>query len=294
MAKCTVAVPWWRSALASALVVATLWVFLPWQLQWTPLRDLVARCRVTPGCDADHTWFDALAALSAPPDNPAGAEVARNVIHTLHLVMFAWFACVVAPHRQARGPAHAPLFCWLALVTALLLQPGLHTSTRTQLRPEPPFSDSVRALFPAAYADAPDMLFALDPPTLVGTFLAYALTRAHTSAAAWLIGVVYGAATLLYAISLRGVSTPSLALTFLAACALARPIEAPASTGCDDDAGESGGDDDDTSDNGAGAYEDDDTLLAAGGMFEIGGSVSDDEDTAARTRQLAQRSFADE
>lgn len=299
-----------RDVLVTALVPAALAVFLPWQLQWDALRDLVAHCRVSAGCNANHTWFDFLASLSAPPGNPAGAEVARNVVHTLHLVATLWFAHVIAPQTQTQ-PAHGPLYAWLGVLVAMLLQPAVHTSTRTQLRPEPPFSDSMRALFPAAYADAPDIVFALDPPTLMGVFLAVAITRAHRSAAAWLIGTSYAVGTLLYAISLRSVSTPSLALTALSACALASLV-APHTRRCRGDDGDEdgvggGGGDDEEEDTDA----DDVTLLSATGLgdsavYEIGGSLSDDDDdfntsAAARRRRhaatttavIAERPFGD-
>jgi len=233
-------VPHWRafkSAAFTLIVPALLVQFTGWSAQWQPLRQVITECRVSAGCNAAQTWLDWAAFLAAPPDNPAGAEVARNTIHTLHAVAFLWFTGVIVGGGGAAGAWHArvhAVLAWGTLVMILMFQPALHTASRATARPEPAFADSdpvLLQLFPAAHGDVPDLVFALDPPTLIGAFLANAILRVHAhSASAWLLGTAHCAATLLYAISLRAVSTPSLTLTALAAWALSRMLDTGTAT----------------------------------------------------------------
>lgn len=309
-------------ALSLGAVPATLALMVPWRAQWDTLSRVVGECRAADAaragaCAAAQTWLDWAAFMAAPPDNPAGAEVARNTMHTLHSVALAWF--VVGIVARTSWPARArPLVAWLALTAALLLQPALHTASRAEPRPEPPFGAAVApggygygngngsssssggsdgatlwlpplALFPSAYADVPELEFATDPPTLVGAFLAGAILRAHTGAGAWLMGVAYGAATLLYAISMRAVATPSVVLTVLSAWALTRalvPVDddntAGACCGCGSSGGGGGSGDDDGTDDSIGdsphlSLLEQHARASVAPRFEIGGDDDDDD-----------------
>lgn len=273
-------------AFAVLCVPVALAAFVPWQTQWRGLSDLVTRCHgaadtssSTVRCGAD-VFFDAIAGLSAPPDNPAGAEVARNAMHTLHLVATLWYCVAIAAGSGAGGPR--ALAAWAALLGVLLLQPALHTESIARARPEPPFYDrSLRAMFPGAYADVPGLAFIVDAPTATGAFLAASILSAHTSPAAFLIGTAYGLLTILYAVSLRALSTPALALTLLTAWSIARGVPVAKSVATDDAGGDA------AASGATGASEDDgkrdrdaDARLLGGGgpIWEIGDDGIDASD----------------
>lgn len=283
---------WIARAFAVLCVPVALAAFVPWQTQWRGLSDLVTRCHSaadasssTVRCGAD-VFFDAIAGLSAPPDNPAGAEVARNAMHTLHLVATLWYCVAIAAGSGAGGPR--ALAAWAALLGVLLLQPALHTESIARARPEPPFYDrSLRALFPGAYADVPGLAFIVDAPTATGAFLAASILSAHTSPAAFLIGTAYGLLTILYAVSLRALSTPALALTLLTAWSLARGVpvakESVAADDADGDAAASGATGA-SGDDGKRDRDADARLLGGGGgggpIWEIGDDGIDASDDA--------------
>ncbi len=240
----------WKNAKRTvkyAFVVATVpvvWtLFIPWQARLAPLQRLVETCRTSPdvatAAACPSTWFDAVATISAEGTDPAGALAARNWVHTLYLAATVWFAFVCVP----RAPV-ALMARWVILAGALLVQPGILTRSVERARAEPPFTSDLRALFPAAYADAPELALPLDPPTAVALFLAGAIVRMHPGVAAWIICVAQATLAMVYAIVLRRVPTPSLVLTALAAWTLTQSI-APHTKNDDNDESEDSSDEDD-------------------------------------------------
>ena len=286
--------------IACASVIAELAMFAGWQHQFVPLRAVARQCRALneaaatlPTGNASRTpeeaaalanaakacptvWFDISAVLAPGGANPAGALAARNWVHTLWLAAVLWFAAVCVPLQPWRMATR-----WCMLVTIMLVQPTWLTRTLDTARPEPPFGDSgdgafpLRILFPAAYGDLDDLVLPLDPPTLMATFLGVTIASVHPGLFAALIGGVQITLAVIYAVVLRRVTTPSLALTLLVTWALTHDFTAypnaeriepvdPASCvvvtarRCELDDGE----DDDPP-----AYP----------LFEVGGTMSDDE-----------------
>lgn len=227
------------NALAIGIAIGQLAMFANWQAHFAPLRELVGQCHAAQDVIGSEgvngtaayanlcavTWFD-LGALFRPHSDgptayrvhPAGALAARNWAHTMFTASALWFVFVSVPRHVVALSLRVSVLTFVLATQPIWLMRSLEAA-----RAEPPFgdsADSLRVLFPAAYADLDGLELPLDPVLLTAVFLANAIAAAHPSALAALLCAAQIVLAIVYAVVMRRVSVPSMGLTLLMSCAL--------------------------------------------------------------------------
>lgn len=211
----------WRLWPGVACILA-LPLMTAWQAQLQPLSDAVGACIRGGDCDvSDRVWYD-FASVATIPVHESSARVMRDNMNTFHLAANVWFIVAVA-HRNPKFVTR-----WAVLWVTLFIQPGLHTTTSgvaSGTRSEPPLDHTWhRVFFPTTYADVTNLEFPIDPHMGVAMFVSHAFLAAHAGIGAWIITVAYQALTIVYCLTMRRISTPSLILTQLLAWTLVRDV----------------------------------------------------------------------